>query len=317
MPQMLFSHLSYGASFLLLLGALLLGFGGVSLIGYAIRQRRDELARRVSLVEPRLSATSAAEAAAAEGFRREPLAEIPGGLSIPDRREIMRRLATFRIPASRAMLTFSVLRGATVILVGLIGFVVGSAITALDNQPAIVLLMGIAFGIGGWFLPVMVVSHMVKARTQAVAAGLPDALELLVVCVEAGLALEDGIERIVVEMRHSHPPLAEELALTAADLKILPSRDQALSNLADRVDVPTVRSVVTTLAQTMRYGTPLAQALRTVASEMRNDALLELEERANRLPTLLTLPMMLFIMPTIFLIVGGPAALRLIDTFLK
>ncbi len=118
-------------------------------------------------------------------------------------------------------------------------------------------------------------------------------------------------------MRHSHPSLAEELALTAADLKILPSRDQALSNLADRVDVPSVRSVATTLSQTMRYGTPLAQALRTVASELRNDSLLALEERANRLPTLMTLPMMLFIMPTIFLIVGGPAALRLMDTFLK
>jgi tight adherence protein C len=133
------------------------------------------------------------------------------------------------------------------------------------------------------------------------------------VCVEAGLALEDGIDRIAFELKDSRPALADELALTSADLKILPSRDQALANLADRVDVASVRSVVTTLSQTMRYGTPLAQAIRVVAAEMRNESLIQLEERANRLPTMLTIPMMLFIMPTIFLVIGGPSVLRLID----
>ena len=233
------------------------------------------------------------------------------------RREIIRRLAVLRVPASRAMLVFAALRGVGVLATFALGFVLGSAIPALAGAPMIVFLLAAGLGIAGWFLPVIIINRMVKARIADVANGLPDALELLVVCVEAGLALEDGIEHIVAEMRHAHPALAEELALTAADLKILPSRDQALANLAVRVDVPSVRSVVTTLSQTMRYGTPLAQALRTVASEMRNDALMALEERANRLPTLLTLPMMLFIMPTIFLIVGGPAALKIMDTFMK
>ena len=86
-----------------------------------------------------------------------------------------------------------------------------------------------------------------------------------------------------------------------------------MASLADRVDVASVRSVVTTLSQTMRYGTPLAQAIRVVASEMLNESLIQLEERANRLPTMLTIPMMLFIMPTIFLVIGGPSALRLLD----
>jgi len=93
--------------------------------------------------------------------------------------------------------------------------------------------------------------------------------------------------------------------------------DQAFANLAERIDAPSIRSVVTTLSQTMRYGTPLAHAFRVVASEMRSDSLIAMEDRANRLPALLTIPMMLFIMPTIFLIVGGPAALRVIDTLLK
>jgi tight adherence protein C len=143
--------------------------------------------------------------------------------------------------------------------------------------------------------------------------GLPEALELLVVCVEAGLALEDSIDRVTEELKLSQPVLAEELALTSADLKILPDRDIALHNLADRIAEPSVRSVVTTLSQTLRYGTPLAQALRTSAAELRSESLMTLEERANRLPTLLTVPMMLFILPTIFLIVGGPAVLRLTD----
>jgi tight adherence protein C len=149
---------------------------------------------------------------------------------------------------------------------------------------------------------------------RAIARGLPDALELLVICVEAGLSLEDAIERVVSELWESHPELSEELALTSADLKILPSRDQALANLADRVDLPGIRSIVGTLSQTMRFGTPLAQAMRVVASEMRNDALLNMEERANRLPALMTVPMIVFILPTIFMILGGPAVLRVIDT---
>jgi tight adherence protein C len=163
----------------------------------------------------------------------------------------------------------------------------------------------------------MFISYGSNRRVKEVRAGLPDALELLVVCVEAGLSLEDGLDRVVTELKRSQPALADELSLTLADLKILPSRDQALANLAARVDVPSVRSVVTTLAQTLRYGTPLVQSLRVVAAEMRNDYLIEIEEKANRLPAYLTLPVIVFLMPTIFLIVGGPAALRLIDAFVR
>jgi tight adherence protein C len=142
---------------------------------------------------------------------------------------------------------------------------------------------------------------------------MPEALDLLVVCVDAGLSLEDSLARVVSELRRTRPALTDELALTSADLQILPSRDEAFARMADRVDLPSVRSVVATLAQTLRYGTPLAQGLRVIAAEMRNDALVQLEERANQLPALMTVPMMAFIMPTIILIIGGPAALRLMD----
>ena len=117
---------------------------------------------------------------------------------------------------------------------------------------------------------------------------MPEALDLLVVCVDAGLSLEDGLSRVVSELRASRPALADELALTSADLRILPSRDQALAKMSERVDLASIRSVTTTLAQTLRYGTPLAQALRVIATEMRNDALIQMEQRANQLPALLT-----------------------------
>jgi tight adherence protein C len=139
----------------------------------------------------------------------------------------------------------------------------------------------------------------------------------LVISVEAGLALEDAINRIVGELRRSQPAMAEELALTGADLRILPSRDDALRRLAERVKLPSVHSVVITLSQTLKYGTPLAHALRVVAAELRNDELLKLEEQANRMPVLLTVPMIVFILPSIFLMIGGPAFLKVLDAFIQ
>jgi tight adherence protein C len=156
-----------------------------------------------------------------------------------------------------------------------------------------------------------------RRRTVAIMAGLPDALELMVICVEAGLSLEEALSRTAQELRHARPWLARELDMTSADLRISSNRDDALANLASRVSTPAIRSLATALSQTLRYGTPLAQALRSMATEMRNEAMIALEERTNRLPALMTVPMMLFIMPTIFLIVGGPAALHVIDTFLR
>ena len=148
-------------------------------------------------------------------------------------------------------------------------------------------------------------------------AGLPDALELMVICVEAGLTLEEALSRTARELQQGRRWLAQQLDMTSADLRILSNRDDALANLAARVGSLGMRSLATALAQTLRYGTPLAQALRSMATEMRSESLIALEERTNRLPALMTVPMMLFIMPTIFLIVGGPAALHVIDTFLR
>jgi len=287
--------------------------GGVALIVSGARLKREALSRRVDFMRPALADEGATFAQAARPPSADLIRAEPQRLPMQQQREAARRLAKVGVSANNASAVFIGLRLFSAALIGALGlFAVGRS-SMFAGFPVLPFLIAGALAMLGSFVPVLVLSMMVKRRAKAVAEGLPDAMELLVVCVEAGLALEESIDRIIGELDRSQPALAAELALTSADLKILPSRDQALANLAERVDIPSVRSVVATLSQTMRYGTPLAQAMRTVAAEMRTEALIDLEERANRLPAIMTVPMMLFIMPTIFLIVGGPAALKLID----
>ncbi|MDR3512602.1 MAG: type II secretion system F family protein [Caulobacteraceae bacterium] len=295
------------------LSALLL-IGGLALMASAARSRRDSAAKRLQLIA--VSQAGAPERAEFDfhgigaALSRGPV----GGMNPAELREITRACRRLNIPARYATTVFAGLRIVPALVLATVSLFV---IRLAPSHPPLagqVLAVAAAAAVG-WIAPGMILGHFTKRHVVAAAEGLPEALELLVVCVEAGLSLEDAIDRITGDLSWSQPALAEELALTSADLKILPDRDQALANLASRVDTPSVRSVVTALSQTLRYGTPLVQALRTTAAELRSDALVRMEERANQLPTLLTLPMMLLIMPTTFLIIGGPAALRLLDLF--
>jgi tight adherence protein C len=304
---------SLAPALLAALAGIALLIGGIILIVSSIRIGREAIARRVDLVKPRQLVTAASEEAGPLEKAEAPASLRRLGLSERDQREVVRRTSMIGIPAVYASSAFIASRiGAGIFLALLLilalrywGF--SQAYAAVSYVAAVV---GMAVG---WLIPAMLIQMSATRRAKAVAATMPEALDLLVVCVDAGLSLENALVRVVNELRHSRPELAEELAITSADMQILPSRDEALRRLADRVELPSIRSVVTTLAQTLRYGTPLAQALRVIAGEMRADALIQLEERANQLPALLTVPMMLFIMPTIFLVVGGPAALQLID----
>jgi len=309
--QSLLQALATGPEVLPLVVAVMLAVGGFALIASGRRTRDETLARRVGMVEPYVRRMSAAAPPFEDYLLRLPRA----GLSDAEQREVVRRMARMGVGAGRALLLFGLARSGFAALVGLVLAVWAHGFGVIAAKPLLGLAIFAMGAIAGWFVPLIVIDYNLRQRTKEVKSGLPDALELLVVCVEAGLSLEDGLDRVVSELGRSQPALAEELGLTLADLKILPSRDQALANFAARIDIPNVRAVITTLAQTLRYGTPLAQSLRVVAAEMRNDTLIDLEDRANRLPAYLTIPVILFMMPTIFLIVGGPAALRLFDAF--
>ena len=147
--------------------------------------------------------------------------------------------------------------------------------------------------------------------------GLPDALDLLVICAEAGLSLDAALQRVSRELESTWAELSEEFGITAAELTYLPERKGAFDNLNARTNMGSIRGVVNTLLQTAKFGTPLAQSLRILAAEFRENRITRAEEKAARLPAMLTVPMILFILPTLFIVILGPAACSIHDSFIN
>ena len=166
----------------------------------------------------------------------------------------------------------------------------------------------------GWRMPDLFLSRFAARRRLQLERGLPDALDLLVICAEAGLSLDQAIEQVSEDLRTSNPAVAEEFAITASEMRVLSNRGEALENFARRTGVASLRSIIATLNQAIRFGTPLAQSMRILGAEMRNARLLRIEERAARLPVLLAIPLALFILPSLLLVIGTPVAMRLADT---
>ncbi|MCB2077592.1 MAG: type II secretion system F family protein, partial [Novosphingobium sp.] len=176
--------------------------------------------------------------------------------------------------------------------------------------------LAFALAVGaGYKGPDIFVQNMIAKRTDAVRKGLPDALDLLVICAEAGLTVDASFGRVARELGRAYPELGDEFTLTSIELSFLTERKQAFENLAYRVDLDAVQGVVTTMIQTERYGTPLASALRVLSAEFRNDRMMRAEEKAARLPAIMTVPLILFILPVLFVVILGPAACSIADAF--
>jgi tight adherence protein C len=184
-----------------------------------------------------------------------------------------------------------------------------------DWDVFVCILASIGAGFLGYLLPDALVKNKVAKRYEAIRKTLPDALDLLVICTEAGLNLDSGLDRVCREIANSAPELADEFGLASIELGFLPDRKQALGNLASRVDFQAMTTLVNTLLQTEKYGTPLAVALRVLAAEMREERLMKAEEKAARLPAIMTVPMIVFILPALFIVLIGPAVLKAIDAF--
>jgi tight adherence protein C len=167
----------------------------------------------------------------------------------------------------------------------------------------------------GFYAPKLYLKNVGDKRAKQIQLGLPDGLDLMVICAEAGLSLDATLVRVSRELANTWPELAEEFGITAAELTFLPERRMAFDNLNARTDSEGIRGVVNTLQQTAKFGTPLAQSLRVLAAEMRTARMTRAEEKAARLPALLTIPMMIFILPTLFIVLLGPAAINVMDTF--
>ncbi len=204
-------------------------------------------------------------------------------------------------------------------------------LTALFSFPAIVALacvllarpLGSAFlwmlvaFVAGFFLPRYALRKLIKGRQQRVRWGLADALDLMVVSIEAGLGLNAALVRVGEEMRIAHPEISEEFELTNLEIRVGRERDEALRNLAERTGVDDLQSLVAMLIQADRFGTSIARAIRVYSDSLRTKRRQRAEQAAQKAAVKLLLPLALFLFPTLFIVILGPAALNLIDTFGK
>lgn len=169
--------------------------------------------------------------------------------------------------------------------------------------------------VSGLLLPNFVLGFFRRPYSRQLRAGLPDALDLMVVCAEAGLGLETTVDRVAAEMKPTNRPISSEFAILAQELRLLPDRGVALERMGHRTGQDGFVRLGGTLRQTLRFGTPLSQSLRVLATEMRNERMIRFEERAAKLPALLVLPLILFIMPSLFIVLIGPSIIKLMANF--
>ncbi len=210
------------------------------------------------------------------------------------------------------------LRAVLPVIFGIVGFFVFYYFNYFEFEGPMYKLGSLAIVVFlGYKGPEIYLSNKAAKRTKEVQKGLPDALDLLVICAEAGLTVDAAFNRVAKELGRAYPELGDEFALTAIELSFLNERKMAFDNLAYRVDLEAVKGVVTTMVQTERYGTPLASALRVLSAEFRNERMMRAEEKAARLPAIMTIPLILFILPVLFIVILGPAACDISDALIN
>ncbi|MEG6508459.1 type II secretion system F family protein [Methyloligella sp. 2.7D] len=186
-----------------------------------------------------------------------------------------------------------------------------------DFDLAPIARLGIAIGGAyvGFYLPNIFVTNLIQKRQKSIKQAFPDALDLLLICVQSGMSIESAMNQVSKEIGRQSLELAEEFALTTAELSYLPDRRQAYENLGKRTGVPAIKAVGTSLVQAERYGTGLGQALRVMAKESRDARMSEAEKKAAALPPKLTVPMILFFLPVLFAVILGPAIIQVMKNF--
>ena len=187
-------------------------------------------------------------------------------------------------------------------------------VVELNQPPMVKVGLCLAAAYGGMQAPFLFLKNRIAKRQLSIRRAFPDALDLMLICVESGMSIEAAFKRVSDEIGSQSIPLAEELTLTTAELSYLQERKQAYDNLAKRTDLEGVKSVCLALSQAERYGTPLAQTLRVLSQENRDMRMAEAEKKAAALPPKLTVPMIVFFLPVLFVVILGPATIRVMAT---
>jgi tight adherence protein C len=258
----------------------------------ALANMRQRLARRVALIGERVPLVNA--------FQREKLAQQLASAGFRDRRTVS------------GMVGLKIVVGS---LLALAAIMLGAHVPRFGEYFVIRVLMMAAAFIVGMIAPEYVLGFLISRRQKAISSCLPDALDLLVICTNAGNSLVVAIKRVARELKPICQPLADEFSVTADELQIGGDSATALRNMAGRIGLASVRGLVTTLIQSQQYGTPITQSLRMLSRAERAAQIFALEEKAAKLAPKMTLPMMLFVLPTVGLISAGPAFIRLAAVF--
>lgn len=200
------------------------------------------------------------------------------------------------------------------ILVGIGAFLYLNFVNDHGHAPLMRVGLSIGAALVGYYLPSIFVSNIIQKRQHSIKQAFPDALDLLLICVQSGMSIEAAFKLVSSEISSQSIPLAEELTLTTAEMSYLQERRQAYENLGTRTGLDGVKAVTTSLMQAERYGTPVSQALRVLAQENRDLRMAEAERKAASLPPKLTVPMIVFFLPVLFVVILGPAIIQALHT---
>lgn len=293
---------------------------------YATFRQRDLTKSRIRAIQDRRKELRG-EFVAPKRRRKKPEASVNFMRRVVQKFELIKKLQADKaetmlieagLRSKDAIFIFTFFIVAMPVILGIVGFIVMKIDFGFSAKWA---LMDILWPICGLYFgmkaPWIYVRSKRKKRYLMIQRSLSDVLDLMTICAEAGLSLAATLDRVSKELALSYPEMAQELALTSIETGFLPDRKQALTNLAHRCQLPEVRGVVSVLIQTEKYGTPIAQALRVLSAEFRQARMLRAEQKAARLPALMTVPMIVCILPTLFIVIISPAIVKLLDTVNK
>jgi len=274
----------------------------------AVANRRDELRRR----SREAMATPGALRQADDGFKKRIVERLNLSKLLEDP-QVADKMQQAGLRGPRPLTTFYFFRFASPFFLMALSFLYLQFINNFGMVPFQMLAVVMVFAAIGFYAPNIYISNRISKRRSSIMVGFPDALDLLLICVEAGMSIEAAITKVSQEIGGSSLELAEELSLLAAELSYLPERRLAYEGLARRANHPGVKAVTIAMIQAEQYGTPLGAALRVMAKENRDLRMSAAEKKAASLPAQLTVPMILFFLPVLFVVILGPAIMMISD----
>jgi tight adherence protein C len=275
----------------------------------AVAERREELRRKY---QEKLKQRG--------GLRSEPLGFVKKTVErlqlsrIVEAEETRERLARAGYRGQGALVTFAFFRFVMPFIVFLLALIFLFFVYHSSWSAFMKVNVALGLGLAGFYIPDLFLSNRTQKRQTSIMRAFPDALDLMLICVEAGMSIEAAFTRVSSEVGTQSPELAEELALTTAELSYLPERRIAYDNLAKRCGHSGVRAVAAAVNQAEKYGTPVGQALRVAAHENREQRMMEAEKKAAALSPKLTVPMLIFFLPCLFVVIMGPAIMNIMHT---